>query len=183
MHTCSNFFCSIFVFLLYHLAFSLLYSRRCCCCRWLTLLLVIHVSRYSTHSTHTHKTQCAWLLHFIILFAAFVCENSFHCPIFIVDFFPSSRYNYYVQCIYTCVCVCACACAGVSAYKLCSMVCSEQSYRWFYGAFCTQSHGVMCVPQEFRHYTCWLFYYIGFIFISTAFPELYMLHCLCELYA
>lgn len=68
----------------------------------------------TAHSSHTHKTQCAWLLHFIILFAAFVCKTHF-CPIFIVDSFFQVRATIIMSSV--------CASACVSAYNLCSMVC------------------------------------------------------------
>lgn len=90
-------------------------------------------------------------------------------PFLSLTFFPSSRYNYYVQCMYACVC---CSCLQMLFDGILSC-------RLGPGAQCALHSQMevlcvcLCVPQEFLHYTCWLFYYIGFIFVSTAFPERY----------
>lgn len=168
MHTCSNFFYSNFVFLLYHLAFSLLYSRRCCF--WLTLLLVIHVSRYSTHTYIKHSAlDC-----FISLF----CSQHLFAKLISVPFLSLTFFQVRVTIIMSSACMhvlelVPCA----SAYKLCVRWYAEQSYRLFYGAFYTQSQGVMCVcrksfaitpagffitsvsfsfPRHFRNYVCFI---------------------------
>lgn len=135
---------------------------------WFTYQGIAQIHSH-TH-THAYKTQCAWLLHFIILFAKLISVP------FLSLTFSQVRVTIIMSSACTYVCICACACA----HTLCSMfVCWIERFR-LHGVF---SIATWNMAQELLHFTCWLFYYIGFIFISTAFPELCMLHCLCELHA
>lgn len=122
-----------------------------------------------THSTHTYIKHSA-LDCFISLF----CSQHLFAKLISVPFLSLTFFQVRVTIIMSSACMHV-PCA--SAYKLCVRWYAEQSYRLFYGAFYTQSQGVMCVcrksfaitpagffitsvsfsfPRHFRNYVCFI---------------------------